>query len=57
MKVSILEQSVSVEGKPQSVTIKDSINLAKKPKNLVTKDFGFQNTITILQLLGLHLKY
>ena len=39
MKVSILEQSVSVEGKPQSVTIKDSINLAKKAEKLGYKRF------------------
>jgi len=30
MKVSVLEQSVSVEGKPQQTTIQDSIDLAKK---------------------------
>ena len=39
MKVSILEQSVSVEGKPQSVTIKDSINLAKKAEKFGYKRF------------------
>ena len=43
MKVSILEQSVSVEGKPQSVTIKDSINLAKKSrKTWLQKILGFR---------------
>ncbi len=34
MRVSVLEQSVSVEGKPQSATIQDSINLAKKAEKL-----------------------
>jgi len=49
MQVSILEQSVAVEGKPQHITIQDSINLAKKAKNLVIKDFGYLNIITIHQ--------
>ena len=34
MKVSVLEQSVSVEGKPQQTTIQDSIDLAKKAEKL-----------------------
>ena len=34
MKVSVLEQSVSVEGKPQQTTIQDSIDLAKKTEKL-----------------------
>ena len=38
-EVSILEQSVSVEGKPQSVTIQDSINLAKTAEKLGYKRF------------------
>ena len=38
-EVSILEQSVSVEGKPQSITIQDSINLAKTAEKLGYKRF------------------
>ena len=34
MKFSVLEQSVSVEGKPQQTTIQDSIDLAKKAEKL-----------------------
>ena len=34
MKISVLEQSVSVEGKPQQTTIQDSIDLAKKAEKL-----------------------
>ena len=48
-EVSILEQSVSVEGKPQSITIQDSINLAKTAEKLGYKYFGFQNIIIIQQ--------
>ena len=32
--ISVLEQSVSVEGKPQSITIQDSIKLAKTAEEL-----------------------
>ena len=39
MQISILEQSVSVEGKPQSNTIQDSINLALKAEMLGYKRF------------------
>ena len=39
MQVSILEQSVAVEGKPQHITIQDSINLAKKAEKLGYKRF------------------
>ena len=39
MQISILEQSVSVEGKPQSNTIQDSINLAVKAEMLGYKRF------------------
>ena len=39
MQVSILEQSVSVEGKPQTHTIQDSINLAVKAEKLGYKRF------------------
>jgi len=39
MKVSILEQSVSVEGKPQNITIQESINLAEKAERLGYKRF------------------
>ena len=39
MQVSILEQSVSVEGKPQTHTIQDSINLAIKAEQLGYKRF------------------
>ena len=39
MHVSILEQSVSVEGKPQSITIQESINLAIKAEDLGYKRF------------------
>ena len=37
--ISILEQSVSVEGKPQSITIQDSIKLAKTAEQLGYKRF------------------
>ena len=39
MKVSILEQSVSVEGKPQNITIQETINLAVKAEKLGYKRF------------------
>ena len=39
MQVSILEQSVSVEGKPHSITIQESINLAIKAEQLGFKRF------------------
>ena len=39
MQVSVLEQSVAVEGKPQHMTIQDSINLAKKVEKLGYKRF------------------
>ena len=37
--ISVLEQSVSVEGKPQSITIQDSIKLAKTAEQLGYKRF------------------
>ena len=42
MKVSILEQSVSVEGKPQSVTIKEYKFSKKSRKTWLQKILGFR---------------
>ena len=50
-EVSILEQSVSVEGKPQSVTIQDSINLAKTAEKL-----GYKLVDHKLELYGSKIK-
>ena len=57
MKLSILDQSVSVKGKSQDQTITDTLKLSVIAENLDFTDFGFQNIIIILQLLELHLKF
>jgi len=57
MQVSILEQSVAVEGKPQHITIQDSINLAKKAEKLGYKRFWVSEHHYHPSIIGTHLKF